>query len=144
VTSQDLPLLNAILNGSSGLLVLGGLASIRGEHRRRHRNFMLAALGMSLGFLVSYLTYHAMHGSTRFTHGGAVRIVYFTILISHTLLAAAVVPLIITTVTLALRRRWPRHRRWARITYPVWLYVSVTGVIIYLMLYQWFTPAGAL
>lgn len=140
VTTQDLPLLNAVLNGLSGLLVVGGLASIRAGRRERHRAFMISALVVSAAFLVSYLTYHSLHGSTRFTHQGPVRILYFTILVSHTILAAALVPMVIGTVTLALRERLPRHRRWAKVTYPVWLYVSATGVIIYLMLYQWFMP----
>ncbi len=103
---------------------------------------MLGALGASTLFLVGYLTYHAHHGTTRFTGEGAVRAVYFTILFTHTVLAAVVAPMALVTVFLAFRERFDRHRRLARWTLPVWLYVSVTGVVIYLFLYVWY-PARA-
>ncbi len=139
--TTNLPALNAALNATSGVLVLLGWRAIRAQRKREHRNFMVAALSVSVAFLVSYLTYHALHGSTKFTGTGAMRTVYFTILVSHTILAAITVPLVVTTVTMARRQRFDRHRKWARVTLPIWLYVSVTGVLIYFMLYQWFAPA---
>ena len=106
-----------------------------------HRALMLAASATSALFLVSYLTYHANVGSVRFTAAGAPRYVYFAILISHTLLAAAALPLVLWTLYLGLKRRDERHRRIAKWTLPIWLYVSVTGVVVYLMLYQLYAPA---
>ena len=132
----DLPALNATLNGCSFVLLLAAGHAIRSGNERRHRALMLTATGVSVLFLISYLTYHYQHGSTKFTGTGLIRGVYFTILISHTILAATLVPLVVTTLTLALRGRRERHRRLARITWPIWLYVSATGVLIYLMLYQ--------
>jgi uncharacterized membrane protein YozB (DUF420 family) len=105
--------------------------------------FMLAALGASTLFLAGYLTYHYLHGSTRFVGTGAWRTVYFAILISHTLLAIAIVPLVVVTLHRALSQRFDRHRRIARWTLPLWLYVSVTGVVVYLMLYRLFGSATA-
>jgi uncharacterized membrane protein YozB (DUF420 family) len=110
--------------------------AIRRLDVERHRRLMLAAASVSAAFLVCYLTYHARVGSVRFTGQGPVRPLYFAILISHTILAAAIVPLVLRTLYLGLRRRDDRHRRIARWTFPIWLYVSVTGVVIYLMLYQ--------
>ena len=132
----DLPALNATLNACAFVVLLFAGHAIRGGHETRHRKLMLTATGISVLFLISYLTYHYQHGSTRFGGEGAIRVLYFTILISHTILAATLVPLVVTTLTFALRGRRERHRRIARFTWPVWLYVSATGVIIYLMLYQ--------
>jgi uncharacterized membrane protein YozB (DUF420 family) len=143
VDASDLPLLNAILNGTAAVLMLAGYRAIRSGRADLHRSLMVTTLAVSVAFLASYLTYHAIHGSTRFQGEGAIRPVYFAILISHTVLAAAVVPLVVTSVTLALRGRLDRHKRWARVTFPIWLYVSVTGVLIYLILYQWFPGKGA-
>jgi putative membrane protein len=138
---HDLPLLNATLNAGSTLLLLAGYYFIRTKQIRRHRAMMIAALVCSAAFLTSYLVYHAQVGSVRFTGVGPVRSVYFAILISHTILAAALPVLAAITLTRALRERFDRHRAIARWTFPVWLYVSVTGVVIYLMLYRLFPSA---
>jgi uncharacterized membrane protein YozB (DUF420 family) len=131
-----LPHLNAILNSTSGLLLLTGYLFILRRKVSAHRNCMIAALITSTLFLVSYLTYHYFHGSTRFTGQGLVRPLYFAILISHTVLAAAIVPFVGITLYRAARGQFAKHMRIARWTFPLWLYVSVTGVIVYLMLYQ--------
>ena len=133
---HDLPALNATLNGTSAVLLSAGYAFIRSGRRRAHAACMIGALIVSAAFLVSYLVYHAQAGSTRFTGEGWIRPVYFTILLTHTLLAATVVPLALVTVSRAAARRFDRHRSIARITLPVWLYVSVTGVVIYWLLYH--------
>jgi uncharacterized membrane protein YozB (DUF420 family) len=138
---HSLPLLNAILNSSSAILLITGYFFIRTHRVRAHRATMIAALACSLLFLTSYLVYHAQVGSVRFTGQGPVRIVYFSILVTHTLLAIAIVPLVLIALSRALRRRYHRHRSIAVWTLPLWLYVSVTGVVIYLMLYQ-FYPSG--
>ena len=130
------PLLNACLNGTSALLIGSGFVAIRRRRIAVHKACMLAACTTSVLFLVSYLLYHHQVGSTAFTGQGAIRVVYFTVLISHTILAVVIVPLVIMTVYRAWREQWPRHRRLARWTLPLWLYVSVTGVVIYIMLYQ--------
>ncbi len=130
------PALNATLNGASAVLITTGRALIRRKKVRLHRACMIAAVATSTLFLASYLYYHAHVGSVRFPGQGWVRPVYFTLLISHTLLAASVVPLVSLALIAALRGRFERHRRIARWAYPIWLYVSVTGVIVYLMLYQ--------
>lgn len=130
------PALNATLNGASAVLITTGHAFIKRQNVRLHRACMVAAVITSGLFLTSYLYYHAHVGSVHFPGQGWVRAVYFAILISHTILAAAVPPLVIITLVLALRERFDRHRKIARWTYPIWLYVSVTGVIVYLMLYQ--------
>ena len=130
------PLLNACLNGTSALLIGSGFVAIRRRRIAVHKACMLVACATSVLFLVSYLLYHHQVGSTAFTGQGAIRVVYFTVLISHTILAVVIVPLVIMTVYRAWREQWPRHRRLARWTLPLWLYVSVTGVVIYLMLYQ--------
>lgn len=130
------PTLNALLNATSALLILLGYVLIRQRKTEAHRYSMVAALATSTVFLISYLVYHFHHGSTKFTGTGAIRAVYFTILITHTVLAAAVVPMILTAVYRAWRGEWQRHRAIARWTLPIWLYVSVTGVIVYLMLYH--------
>lgn len=137
----DLPALNACLNATSALFLILGYRAIRRLEIERHRRFMLSAAVTSGIFLVSYLTYHAKVGSVRFTGQGPVRTVYFAILISHTILAAAVLPLALRTLYLGLRRRDEKHRRIARWTLPVWLYVSVTGVVVYVMLYRLYPSA---
>jgi putative membrane protein len=131
-----LPHLNAVLNSTSALLLLSGYRFIRLGRIQAHRNCQVAAVVTSTLFLVSYLTYHYYHGATRFAGQGLARPLYFTILISHTILAVAIVPLIIITLYRAARGNFIRHRRIARWTLPLWLYVSVTGVIVYLMLYH--------
>jgi uncharacterized membrane protein YozB (DUF420 family) len=136
-----LPALNAGLNATSALLLAAGYASIRRGRVLAHRACMLAACAVSALFLAFYLTYHAQVGSVHFTGRGWIRPVYFTILISHTVLAAAIVPLALVTLWRAWRERFGAHRRVARWTLPIWMYVSVTGVVIYLMLYQIF-PRG--
>lgn len=136
ISYSDLPTLNAVLNCTSALLLLAGYYRIRRQDRSGHRAFMAAALISSTLFLISYLVYHARAGSVRFQGQGWVRPVYFAILISHTLLATLVVPMVIGTLRHALKGRFERHRRIARWTLPTWLYVAVTGVIVYLMLYH--------
>jgi uncharacterized membrane protein YozB (DUF420 family) len=133
---SDLPVVNASLNGLSALLLAAGYACIRNGRRDAHRNCMIAALVCSTLFLTSYLVYHFHVGSVRFTGQGPIRTAYFAILLTHTILAVLIVPLVATTVTRALRERFDAHRRIARITLPLWAYVSVTGVIIYWMLYR--------
>jgi uncharacterized membrane protein YozB (DUF420 family) len=134
------PVLDASLNGTSAVLLVTAHGMIKHGRVALHRALMLAALFTSALFLVSYLYYHAHVGSVHFQGQGWSRPLYFTILISHTVLAAAVVPLVIVTLVWALRRQFERHRSIARWTYPVWLYVSITGVIVYLMLYRLFVP----
>jgi putative membrane protein len=136
----DLPALNACLNATSALFLLLGYRAIRRLEIDRHRRLMIAAAVTSAVFLASYLTYHARVGSVRFTGQGPVRAVYFAILITHTILAAAVLPLVLRTLYLGLRRRDDKHRRIARWTLPIWLYVSVTGVIVYVLLYRLYPP----
>ncbi len=133
---SDLPALNATLNASSAVFLAVGYAFIRAGRKTAHRNCMLAALTSSSLFLTSYLVYHFQVGSVPFKGQGAVRTVYFAILLTHTVLAVAIVPLVGVTVVRALRGRFPAHRRIARITLPLWAYVSVTGVVIYWMLYR--------
>jgi len=136
LTLRDLPALNAGLNATSAALLTLGWFFIRNGRREAHKRAMLAALFCSSVFLVSYLVYHAQVGSVRFRGQGPVRTVYFAILISHTILAVTVVPLALVTLVRALQARFDRHRRIARITLPIWGYVSVTGVIVYWMLYR--------
>lgn len=136
-----LPFLNAVLNGASAVLIVIGRGFIRRKRVAAHRAIMIAAVLTSAAFLVSYLTYHAMAGVVRFQGQGWSRPVYFSILISHTILAAVIVPLVLVTLVRGLRGSFDRHRAIARWTFPIWLYVSVTGVIIYLMLYHLFAPA---
>jgi uncharacterized membrane protein YozB (DUF420 family) len=131
-----LPHLNAVLNSISAVLLISGYLFIRRLNVHAHRACQVAALITSTLFLISYLTYHYYHGATRFPGTGFVRGLYFTILISHTILAIIIVPLVVITFYRALRRDFQRHRRIARWTLPLWIYVSVTGVIVYLMLYQ--------
>jgi putative membrane protein len=134
--AEILPPVNATLNGTSAVLVLLGWRAIRSGDRARHRALMLAALASSVLFLAGYLTRVALTGTHAFPGGGALRAVYLAVLGSHTLLAAIAAPMILRTLFLALRDRLPDHRRIARVTVPVWLYVSVTGVAVYVMLYH--------
>jgi len=132
----DLPAVNATLNSLSTVLLIAAWIFVKRRRLIAHRNLMIAALVCSTLFLTSYLIYHAQVGSVRFQGTGPVRTVYFTILITHTILAALVPFLVGVTVWRAYRRRWDRHVRIARWTLPVWLYVSITGVVVYWMLYQ--------
>ena len=134
----DLPALNAFLNGVSLLLLLGGYWAIRSGRIAVHKAFMLTAVGTSILFLISYVIYHVEVGSVPFRGVGIHRPLYFAILIPHILLAISLVPLVIITVPRALRGQFGRHKRIARWTLPIWLYVSVTGVIIFLMNFVWF------
>lgn len=142
MSTTDLPLVNAFLNGTSFVLLFSGWLAIRAGNDERHRKFMVSALVVSGLFLVTYLTYHSLHGSTKFAGEGASRPVYFSILLSHTMLAASLVGLVPWTVRLAVKNQRQRHARWARWLLPIWMYVSLTGVLIYLMLYVWFAPAS--
>ena len=131
-----LPHVNAGLNATSAVLLASGYYFIRRGRVTPHLRCMIAAVVVSLVFLASYVVYHYNHGSTRFTGQGAIRPVYFTILLTHTVLAVVIVPLVITTVRRAWRGQFDRHSRIARWTLPIWAYVSVTGVLVYLLLYQ--------
>lgn len=133
---SKLPHLNALLNATSGLLLLAGFYFIRQRRITAHLRCMTSALVVSCIFLISYLIYHYHHGSTRFTGQGLSRPVYFAVLLSHTILAVVIVPLIIVTLRRAWRGDFMRHSRIARVAFPLWVYVSVTGVIVYLMLYR--------
>ena len=132
----DLPALNASLNALAATFLIAGYVSIRRGRRELHRKCMLAALTTSAFFLVSYVVYHANAGSRPFPGQGVIRVVYFAILMPHVLLAAAILPLALVTTARGLRAQYDRHVRIARWTLPLWLFVSVTGVIIYVMLYQ--------
>ena len=131
-----LPHLNATLNASSFVLLSSGYYFIKRKQVSAHRTCQIAALTASVLFLISYVVYHAHHGTTRFAGQGTVRAVYFFILTTHTFLAAVIVPFVIITVRRAIRKDFVRHRRIARWTLPMWMYVSITGVVVYLMLYQ--------
>jgi uncharacterized membrane protein YozB (DUF420 family) len=133
---SSLPLVNATLNATSGLFLLVGYVLIKRRQINAHRNAMLGAFVSSTLFLTSYLTYHYHAGSRPFPGEGAIRLVYFVILISHVLLAIVILPLAISTLTKGLRGQYARHKRIAKWTFPIWMYVSVTGVIVYVMLYQ--------
>jgi uncharacterized membrane protein YozB (DUF420 family) len=132
----DLPAVNAALNGVAALLLVTGYLLIRRGRIRQHRAVMISAFGVSALFLLSYVIYHANVGSRPFPGQGPIRLVYFAILLTHVVLAAATLPLALITLSRGLRARFDRHVRIARWTLPIWLYVSVTGVIVYLMLYQ--------
>ncbi|MGE3274832.1 MAG: DUF420 domain-containing protein [Vicinamibacterales bacterium] len=136
MTLTDLPTLNAVLNGTSAVLLTAGYVLIRRGDRTRHRAVMLAAFATSALFLISYLVYHANVGSVPFQGQGAVRVLYFAILISHIVLAAVILPMALMTLSRGLASRFDKHRRIARVTLPLWMYVSVTGVVIYVMLYH--------
>ena len=131
-----LPTINAILNATSGVLVLLGYRNIRRGKDAIHKKFMLTAIGVSALFLASYLAYHWEVGSIKFQGEGIIRIIYFSILISHTILAVIIVPMVLRTAFLALKGQYAKHRKIAKLTFPIWVYVSATGVIVYLMLYQ--------
>jgi putative membrane protein len=133
---RDLPSLNAILNGTAALLLVWGYTLIRRRRIQAHRRVMITAFAVSVLFLISYLVYHAQVGTVRFQRTGAIRAGYLTLLFTHTILAAAVPPLALVTLSRALHKRFDRHRRIARWTLPIWLYVSVTGVVVYWMLYR--------
>ena len=132
--------LNAVLNGCATLLLAAGFMFIKRRNVRAHRACMLSAMGVSAVFLTSYLTYHYQVGNVRFGGQGWIRPVYFAILIPHVILAGLIVPLALVTIYFALRGNFTRHRKIARWTWPLWMYVSVTGVVIYFMLYRIYTP----
>ncbi|MDC0048327.1 DUF420 domain-containing protein [Verrucomicrobia bacterium] len=162
MTVQDLPVVNATLNAISTCFIVGGIifikrgkkteAQIRDgflcnnskfhEEKLLHAVCMITALIVSAAFLTCYLIYHYSYPTTKFTHEGWPKIIYFIILFTHIPLAIVSLPLIILTVIPAIRRKFEKHKRFARWTYPVWLYVSVTGVLVYLMLYVWFPATG--
>jgi uncharacterized membrane protein YozB (DUF420 family) len=136
ISISDLPALNATLNAVSAVFLSAGYILIRRGHRATHKKCMLAALAASTAFLTSYVVYHVETGSRSFPGHGTIRIVYFVILVSHVLLAATILPLALTTTARGLRAQYGRHVKVARWTLPIWLYVSVTGVVIYVMLYR--------
>lgn len=131
---RSLPKFNAILNGSTFLVLVAGLIAIKREKKVAHRNLMMSAIVMSAMFLLGYVAYHAQVESTKFLGEGAVRFVYFFILITHIILSAALAPLVLVTFTRALKGNFEGHKKIATITYPIWLYVSLTGIIVYLMI----------
>jgi uncharacterized membrane protein YozB (DUF420 family) len=131
-----LPDFNALMNLVAASAITAGYVAIRRRRRATHRALMLVAVAASILFLAGYLTHHARVGSVPYRGAGALRVIYFSILITHTILAAATLPLVAVTLTRALRERFDAHRRIARWTLPIWLYVSVTGVVVYLMLYR--------
>lgn len=136
ISIRDLPAINATLNATSAVLLTIGWLLIRARRREAHRKAMLAAFATSILFLISYLVYHFNVGSVRFQQTGAIRTVYLTILLTHTVLAATVPFLAVITLRRAWAARFDQHRRIARITLPIWLYVSITGVVVYWMLYR--------
>lgn len=142
MTVKDLPALNAVLNSVCSILLIVGFFLIRKKRIAAHRRVMLTAFGVSVAFMASYLIYHFQVGSVKFSGEGVWRAVYFAILFSHTVLAIAVPPLAVVTLFRGLSGRYESHRKIARWTLPIWLYVSVTGVLVYLMLYRWFSPPG--
>ena len=133
---HDLPAVNAVLNGISAVLLVVAWILILNRRIDAHRRVMIAAFSTSSLFLICYIVYHAQVGSVRFTRQGLVRPLYFAILITHVTLAAAVLPLAVVTLSRGLKARYDRHRAIARWTLPIWLYVSVTGVLVYVLLYQ--------
>jgi putative membrane protein len=142
---SDFPWINATLNGLSTVFIIAGLVFIKSERKLAHITCMVTALVTSTAFLACYLTYHFLKAGvvTRFTHPGWPKMLYYFILGTHTPLAVLVLPFIILAVVRALQARYEQHRKWAKIAAPIWLYVSVTGVLVYLMLYVWFPAAGA-
>jgi len=140
IALSALPALNATLNATSAMLLAAGFVAVRRRQVRLHRACMLAAVATSTAFLVSYVTYHVHAGATHFHGEGAIRPLYFALLATHTVLAATIPPLALTTLALALRGRFAPHARLARWTLPTWFYVSVTGVVIYVMLYHLYPP----
>jgi len=139
VSLADLPVANACLNGLSAVFLTAGYLFIRRGHQAAHRNCMISAVSTSTLFLISYLTYHfTVRTVTRFKDPEWFRPIYLTILVTHTILAAAIIPLVLMTLRRALKGRFVLHKRIARLTWPIWMYVSVTGVVIYLLLYRIF------
>ncbi len=136
IAVRDLPAINATLNGTAVVLLLWGRLLIARRQIQQHRKVMLAAFAVSVAFLICYLVYHAQVGSVPYRKTGPLRTLYFSILITHTILAATVPILAIITLSRALKGKFAAHRKIARWTFPIWLYVSITGVIVYLMLYQ--------
>ena len=138
------PPLNASLNALSGVFLLIGFVLIKQKRIQAHKRFMLAACATSVLFLICYVTYHSLRGGvvTRFSETGAMRTLYLTILTSHTILAVVILPLAVLSVFNGLKMRVEKHRRVARWTFPLWMYVSVTGVLVYFFLYQWFPSSG--
>ena len=141
ISASQLPALNAALNSISAAFLLAGFLFIKSKNIKAHRACMLAAFASSTVFLISYLAYHYQVGSVPFKGQGFLRALYFSILLTHTILAVAVVPLVVITLLRALRNKFDAHRRVARWTFPIWLYVSVTGVLVYWMLY-WLVPSA--
>ena len=139
---EQLPHVNATLNAVSGVLLSSGYVAIRRGNKRLHARLMGAAFLVSVLFLISYLTYHYSAGHNPYPGEGLVRGIYLVILLTHIVLAIAVVPLALVTVILALRGRFKTHRKIARWTFPIWLYVSVTGVVVYVMLYHYAGVGG--
>ena len=139
---EYLPTLNAVLNSTSAILLVTGHRFIKKGNKQAHKKLMIATFFVSALFLISYLTYHYYHGTTRFLGEGWIRPVYFAILTSHTILAVVIVPLAILALRRGLRDQIERHVKIARWTYPIWLYVSVTGVIVYLLLYHLYPAQG--
>ena len=138
MTVQDLPVVNATLNAIATCFIVSGIILIKKGNKRAHALCMITALIISAAFLTCYLIYHYSYPTTKFTHQGWPKIIYFIILFTHIPLAMLSLPMIILTVIPAIRRKFEKHKRFAKWTYPVWLYVSVTGVLVYLMLYVWF------
>jgi uncharacterized membrane protein YozB (DUF420 family) len=136
VTVSDLPAVNAALNATCAVLLVIGWTLIKRGRIQQHRAVMIAAFCTSALFLISYLVYHAQVGSVRFQGTGVIRTIYFTVLLTHTVLAALIVPMVLVTLSRGLSGRYDPHRRIARWTMPIWLYVSITGVIVYVMLYR--------
>ncbi len=141
IALSALPTINAILNGTSAVLLTVGHHFIKRNKMKAHKRCMISAFGTSTLFLISYLTYHYFHGTTSFIGQGWIRPIYFTILISHTGLAISVLPLALITLFRGLKGKFDRHVKIARWTFPIWLYVSITGVIVYLMLYHLYPSA---
>jgi uncharacterized membrane protein YozB (DUF420 family) len=136
ISIADLPALNATLNATAAVFLVTGYVLIRRGRRDLHRKCMLAALAASTAFLTSYVIYHANAGARLFRGQGPIRVVYFAILITHVVLAVTVLPLALTTAARGLRAQYPQHVKIAHWTFPIWLYVSVTGVVIYVLLYR--------
>lgn len=140
MTVNDLPLVNSCLNATATVLLVLGFLFIKAGNRKAHGLTMALALLVSAVFLACYLTYHYTAGHVKFAGTGGVKTFYYALLISHIILAVVNLPMIILTVIPAVRERFDKHKRWAKWTLPIWLYVSVTGVIVYLMCYVWYGP----
>jgi len=141
MTLDDFPWINATLNFAATVLIVAALICIHNGKRKAHGVLMGGALAVSAAFLTCYLIYHFQVGSKGSDDMGPIRVLYLAILIPHVILAIVNLPMIIITVVAVLQRNWEKHKRWARRTYPIWLYVSVSGVVVYLMRYVWFPPA---